>query len=380
MYRPPHIPENPMGFGSSSLSRSTGSSGYHRGLLKKFEEDSKAKEKARKAKDTSKPPSVSKKNPWMAKPKFPSGNVPGLKPVWKGGAAPAKPTGRHGSFPTTTAPKKPWVDPDIGTSKPPKKDKPKVCPGNQVKDAKGNCVDPKDDDCASGKRYADGSCITDCADTHGEEYVGTYPDCELKNDGTCAEGCGDNEVCKDGDCIPKPPGQPPGGPGGPSENTITKPDWDYELAALTDEMDIRNMLNDVINKNNPLFKQARTRALQAMAARGVVNSSMAEESVMSAIMDVAMPIAEKAVNDLQKVMYANVNASNEFKMQLNNIYMQELMNRINNAANFRLNYMQQSAENWRSMLAARAKAADMSDEGVYNKYMDMLGNQNWSYS
>ena len=62
------------------------------------------------------------------------------------------------------------------------------------------------------------------------------------------------------------------------------------MAELKDDMMLSNRLKDIINTNNPLFKAARTKALQAMQARGLVNSSMAEEAVMNALLAVAMPI------------------------------------------------------------------------------------------
>ena len=137
-------------------------------------------------------------------------------------------------------------------------------------------------------------------------------------------------------------------------------------------MDLRNMLGNVLNKNNPLFKQARTRALQAMAGRGIVNSSMAEEAVMTAVMNVAMPIATRVIDDLQRVMAANVNASNAFKTALNEAYYKELLTRVEAANTWNLNRMTEAGMNWRQMLEAKQGAAGISDPKVYQKYMDML--------
>ena len=61
---------------------------------------------------------------------------------------------------------------------------------------------------------------------------------------------------------------------------------------------LENRLKSLINKNNPLFRAASTKALQSMAARGLFNSSIAEEAVMSAILSVAVPIAASAASAL----------------------------------------------------------------------------------
>jgi len=176
----------------------------------------------------------------------------------------------------------------------------------------------------------------------------------------------------DGSCKEKPVDEDANGDGTPSLTTIIKPDETPMLQELTNEMDLRNMLGSVLNKNNPLFKQARTRALQAMAARGVVNSSMAEEAVMSAVMNVAMPIATRVIDDLQRVMAANVNASNAFKEALNQAYYKELLQRVDAANTWNLERMKSQQVNWQEMLRAKTGAAGIADEDIFAEYMTML--------
>ena len=202
---------------------------------------------------------------------------------------------------------------------------------------------------------------------------GAVTDEETKDDGTCP-GCDTTtHDCVNGNCTPKTTtGGDEDGDGTPSLTTITQPDETPMLQELTNEMDLRNMLTNVLNKNNPLFKQARTRALQAMAARGVANSSMAEEAVMSAVMNVAMPIATRVIDDLQRVMAANVNASNEFKAAVNQAYYSELLKRVDAANAWNLERMKSQQVNWQAMLEMKGKAADISDEGVFDDYMEML--------
>ena len=184
-------------------------------------------------------------------------------------------------------------------------------------------------------------------------------------DPNCPHGKNPDGSCKDA---------PDSGNGGdpPSLNTILQPDETPMLQELTNDMDLRNMLTNVLNKNNPLFKQARTRALQAMAGRGVVNSSMAEEAVMNSIMNVAMPIATRVIDDLQRVMAANVNASNAFKEALNQAYYKELITRVDAANKWNLQKMIEGSAWSREMLSAKAGAANIKDEDAFKRYMDML--------
>ena len=236
-----------------------------------------------------------------------------------------------------------------------------ICTKPQIK-KDGVCVDPENDDdtCPSGKRYKDnGNCIERCEDTMGEEYTG--------RDQGGGKGCVLRDGGGDGDR-----GSTGGGGGGGGVNTILKPDFSFDLLALSDEMDIRNALSNVMNKNNPLFKQARTRALQAMAARGVVNSSMAEEAVMAAMLDVAMPIAQKLITDLQNVMYRNQERGDTFKSQMNEMYMKELITRIELAGNYRLQGMSEGHANWRSYVEAMLGGTSISGEPQFKKYMDMI--------
>ena len=222
-----------------------------------------------------------------------------------------------------------------------------------------NCtkVPSKPDGCPEGQKMINGKC---------EKPIGPSDPC-------AGVRCQKNTHCVDGNCV-KDSGPGPDGNGGegPSLNTILKPDQTPMLQTLTNEMDLRNMLTNVLNKNNPLFKQARTRALQAMAGRGIVNSSMAEEAVMSAVMNVSMPIATRVIDDLQKVMAANVNASNAFKMALNEAYYKELIERVDAANTWNLNRMTEAGANWRAIMEAKTGAAGIKGRPQFERYMAML--------
>ena len=114
----------------------------------------------------------------------------------------------------------------------------------------------------------------------------------------------------------------------------------------------------MLNTNNPMFKAASTKALQMMAKRGIVNSSMAQESVMSAVMNVVMPIAKADVDALQKQMYANQDWTNKQKSDLNAYYYKNLQQKLDGIIKqqlqqmigqqqFAQSKMEQAQANWR---------------------------------
>ena len=120
---------------------------------------------------------------------------------------------------------------------------------------------------------------------------------------------------------------------------------------------VQERIKDLINTNSPLFKAATTKALQSMNASGLVNSSMAQEAVMSSIMAVAIPIAQADAATFTEQRMANQNASNAFKAQQNAAYYQAFVTRLNGQINQTLRNLSERAANWRAVLNARAQIA-----------------------
>ena len=310
-----------------------------RGLLSSFETASKAKEEARKKEVQP------QKNPWEL-------------PIPGGGIK--KPTGRDGSFPSYDKGKD--KGDGGGTTTPSGGGETRTCESIGKIGTWGDCKD--DPGSGNGKCQSDADC--------GDKVCVDGECVAKKDDGTCP-GCDTTtHDCIDGNCTPKKTGSEDNGDGTPSLTTILKPDETPDLMALTEDMDLRNMITNVLNKNNPLFKQARTRAFQAMAARGIVNSSMAEEAVMSAMLAVAKPIAERVIGDLQRIMEQNVNKSNDFKTALNNMYYQELLKRVDAANNWNLERMSAQQVNWQTILGAKVEGMGIKDDPAYERYMSML--------
>ena len=114
---------------------------------------------------------------------------------------------------------------------------------------------------------------------------------------------------------------------------------------------LETRLTNLINKNNPLFKAATTKALQSMAARGLVNSSIAEEAVMNAILSVAMPIAERDANAYLNQRMQNQAYSNEFRMQQNQAYYAQFLQKLQHSMDMVMRQLVERSANWRAVLA-----------------------------
>ena len=119
-----------------------------------------------------------------------------------------------------------------------------------------------------------------------------------------------------------------------------------DLATLTDDMDLTNKLEEVINMDSPLFKAAATKALQAMQKRGIVNSSLANEAVMRAILDVALPVAQAEVQALQQNLYYNTDWNNQQKTEANKYFYERMMTKLKGSLDEQLNKMVQSFGAW----------------------------------
>lgn len=138
---------------------------------------------------------------------------------------------------------------------------------------------------------------------------------------------------------------------------LQKPMLDEIVADGVNSELLENRLTNLINKNNPLFKAATTKTMQAMAARGLVNSSIAEEAVMSAILSVAMPIAERDAQAYMNQRMQNQAYSNEFRAQQNEAYYQSFLNRLQHSMDMAMRQLVERSANWRAVLSQRGAIA-----------------------
>jgi hypothetical protein len=170
---------------------------------------------------------------------------------------------------------------------------------------------------------------------------------------------------------PRPTPSPPSTPSAPAVSAAPSPssdvssvtiDRDQLQQPMLDEIVsdgvnselLENRLTNLINKNNPLFKAATTKTMQAMAARGLVNSSIAEEAVMSAILSVAMPIAERDANAYMNQRMQNQAYSNEFRSQENKSYYESFLMKLQSSMDMAMRQLVERSANWRAVLSARS--------------------------
>mgnify|MGYP001559336520 CR=1 FL=1 len=77
---------------------------------------------------------------------------------------------------------------------------------------------------------------------------------------------------------------------------------------------VQGQLAGITSKSNPLFTQAVTRAMQQMAQRGLVNSSMGVGAAEGAILDRALPIATSDAGIYQQTALGNADIKNQFEL------------------------------------------------------------------
>jgi len=156
-----------------------------------------------------------------------------------------------------------------------------------------------------------------------------------------------------------------GGGGGGGELTEINIDAIQQQSPVLEEVAIsgaesevvQERIKNLINTNSPLFKAATTKALQSMNAAGLVNSSMAQEAVMSSILAVAIPIAQADAQTFIAQKMANQNASNAFKAQQNEAYYQAFITKLNGEISKSLRQLAERAADWRAILAQRGRIA-----------------------
>jgi hypothetical protein len=94
---------------------------------------------------------------------------------------------------------------------------------------------------------------------------------------------------------------------------------------------VQNRVASMLDTNSPLFQQAAGQAMRRLAARGINNSSMAQEEVMNAVMNVVIPIAQMDAQIFNQQRLANQGFSNQFRQQQNEAFYQQMSQRLDGA-------------------------------------------------
>ncbi len=94
----------------------------------------------------------------------------------------------------------------------------------------------------------------------------------------------------------------------PATNTATT------MSVAEDQL-VSGRLNKLLASGSPVFDRAQARAAQAANARGLINSSMANQAGAAALYDVAVPMATNEAQAFQQAAVQNQNATNTANLQ-----------------------------------------------------------------
>jgi len=141
------------------------------------------------------------------------------------------------------------------------------------------------------------------------------------------------------------------------------------LQTVQDDEFVENRITDLLDTNNPMFRNATEARLRAMAGRGLGrNTSMAQEEVMRALFAVAGPIAEADARMLER--HRALNNTAYFK-QMNT----RLLGVINKAVahiaggyQIQAETMKDITNRWKAQLAADLKEYGVDSEAALKEY------------
>lgn len=111
-------------------------------------------------------------------------------------------------------------------------------------------------------------------------------------------------------------------------NKAAGPMQGASVVSVSDEMLASKQLGSILAKDNPLLVQARTRAQEAAAARGLGNSSIAIGAGQAAMNDVALPLAQQDAGTFFDAAKFNASESNNFARDANNFGRQGALQRF----------------------------------------------------
>lgn len=84
---------------------------------------------------------------------------------------------------------------------------------------------------------------------------------------------------------------------------------------VTPDQTVEGRIQSIISAGNPIIQMARTKALEGMNSRGLVNSSMAQQASDAAAYQAALPIAQADAATASKAASYNADEANQFGLQ-----------------------------------------------------------------
>jgi hypothetical protein len=151
----------------------------------------------------------------------------------------------------------------------------------------------------------------------------------------------------------------------------------FDLATLTDEMDLINVISNLVNRDSPLMKAAGTAAMQRMAKRGsgLLNSSIALRTVEDAVIRLATDIGSKHVDNLIANLEKNTQWTNDQRKQANDYVYGLMVKEIDNAATLKLQGLKETSALAQQRYSGLADimAAEKTQPSYWDEYMKRVG-------
>ena len=133
-------------------------------------------------------------------------------------------------------------------------------------------------------------------------------------------------------------------------------------------------MNDLLDKNSPLFRNAAEARLRSMAGRGLGrNASMAQEEVMKAIFAVAGPIAEADARMLERHRTLNNTAYfQQMNTRLQGV-IQKALTHIAGGYDIQAATMKDITDRWKAQLDSDLKEYGVDVSAAVSKYGTDVG-------
>ena len=152
------------------------------------------------------------------------------------------------------------------------------------------------------------------------------------------------------------------------------------LEPVQDGEFVENRLNDLLDKNSPLFRNAAESRLRQMAGRGLGrNASMAQEEVMKAVFAVAGPIAEADARMLERHRTLNNTAYHQqMNTRLQGV-IQKALTHIAGGYDIQAATMKDITDRWKTQVDADLKEYGIDVSAAVSRYGTDVGFEKTKY-
>lgn len=144
---------------------------------------------------------------------------------------------------------------------------------------------------------------------------------------------------------------------------------------VDDGMLASKQLESILSKDNPLFEKARARASQTSNARGLLNSSINASAGESAMLDVALPLAQQDANAKLGAAQFNAGASNDFSRDANSFGRQGAMAKMGHLAGVEADDKTRAFQGEQNLLERQSRANLQTDSQNWQADQNKIAQQ-----